>query len=172
MSHSPTIANILRNVHRLADAVARGRITPQARQLAAALLAPPHPLAAWYTAAVKQKTDQYQQHDLRVLLEALGAIANGRKAQDADLHKLADALGGTPANTTGKKKAGRKSKEDSAALRQTLAAMVREHGSLKYDIPTLAKSIGISESQARRYLDDEEKKYLKSAAANTQRDEE
>jgi hypothetical protein len=61
---------------------------------------------------------------------------------------------------------GRLNKDDSKAKRASLLATIRQHPSLKDDPAKLGGMVGVSESTARRWLNDEEKKYRESRAAN------
>lgn len=64
----------------------------------------------------------------------------------------------TGARPTGER-AGRLPKEDSKILRAVMLAKIREHPTLKEDIPALASAVGVSESTIRRWLDEEQQKF-------------
>ena len=63
------------------------------------------------------------------------------------------------------RRSGRLPKSESEAKRTAMLAMVRQHPSLKDDPDTLAGILDVSDMTIRRWLEDEERKYRKSAAA-------
>lgn len=65
-----------------------------------------------------------------------------------------------------KPRRGRMNKADSEAKRAQLLATIRQHRSLIDDPAALASQVGVSESTARRWIEDEQQKYLESKAAN------
>ena len=73
---------------------------------------------------------------------------------------------------TGKRRAGRLSKEDGEAKQAYMLALIRQHPTLKDDPGELARLVGVSESTIRRWLEDEEQKYRESKAANPEPAEE
>ena len=89
---------------------------------------------------------------------------------------LSKATGGLlPADVEPLEKAqrrGRLPKEESDAKRAQMLATLRQHCSLKDDICRLADMVGVSESTARRWLEEEEQKYRESKAARPESAEE
>ena len=61
---------------------------------------------------------------------------------------------------------GRLGKDESSIKKANMLDLIREHTSLRDDPAKLAKMVEVSESTVRRWLDDEEQKFLKSRAAN------
>jgi hypothetical protein len=66
---------------------------------------------------------------------------------------------------------GRLSKADREAKRTSMLATIRQHPSLSDDPAKLANMIGVSESTARRWLDEERQQYQKSRSARPDDDE-
>lgn len=77
-----------------------------------------------------------------------------------------------PKAETAAKRRGRLEKAESKSKRTALLATLRQHPTLKDDIPTLAASVQVSESTARRWVEEELQKYRQSKAANVDHDEE
>lgn len=77
-----------------------------------------------------------------------------------------------PKNDKPARKRGRLSKAESDAKRAYMLAKIRMHATLKDDPAELANIVGVSETTVRRWLDEEEQKYLDSRAANPDPDEE
>jgi hypothetical protein len=70
------------------------------------------------------------------------------------------------------RRGGRLRKDDSDAKRVLMLATLRAHPSLRDAPGTLGNMVGVSESTARRWLEDEERKYRESKAANPEPAEE
>lgn len=97
------------------------------------------------------------------------------QAMKANSQPGAGAAGGVIAPTNdpnAPKRRGRLSKEESEARRANMLATICQHPSLMRDVPALARMVGVSESTARRWLDEEQQKYLESKAARPEPDEE
>jgi hypothetical protein len=69
------------------------------------------------------------------------------------------------------KRRGRLSKADREAAMAALAAALQKHPTLKDDPPALAREAGVSESTARRWVEELDEKYRESAPANVPGDE-
>ena len=67
---------------------------------------------------------------------------------------------------------GRLKKGESEAKKSQMLAKIREHDSLKFDIPELVRIVRVSESTVRRWLKEEDTKYRNSRVANAHRNEE
>ncbi len=84
---------------------------------------------------------------------------------EADLAKSGGpAVPVTPA-VVEKRRSGRLPKDESEGRRMDMLATLRTHSSLKDDPAALARLVKVSESTVRRWLQEEEQKYLESKAA-------
>ncbi len=70
------------------------------------------------------------------------------------------------------KRRGRLPKGESAAKRAEMLATLSQHPTLKDDVAKLANMVGVSESTARRWLEEEEERYRQSRAAHPEPPEE
>jgi hypothetical protein len=94
------------------------------------------------------------------------------EAQAIEPPKPATAQAGEAEAGEPKRKRGRMVKDESEAKRAQMLATIRQHPTLIDDPVKLAGDVGVSESTARRWLEEEREKYRQSKAANPERDEE
>jgi hypothetical protein len=102
-------------------------------------------------------------------LEVLAAHHSARRSaalQTKEVDKV-PALASSPTKKVVKRsRRGRLNKAESEAKRAQMLATLCQHPSLKDDPGKLAAMVGVSSLTVRRWLDDEERKYRESVAAN------
>jgi hypothetical protein len=134
-----------------------------------------HGLPATITATTNRRglpSDQWEQYladeqalieDARLVLHRLVALAQRQDFQP--LGKLTSEGGRN-------ERRGRLQKDEGEAKRAQFLATIHEHPSLKDDMARLAEIVGISESTARRWLEEELSKYRNQRDARRDTDKE
>ena len=111
----------------------------------------------------------------RALLEVQDVVCRdaGAAHPRADQNGTGNDQSGGPVESSNEtKRRGRLPKAESDAKRADMLATLRQHPSLKDDVGTLAGMVGVGESTVRRWLDEEQQKYLESQAARPEPAEE
>ncbi len=104
--------------------------------------------------ATKDRIEQWQSTGLRMLtrLKLLGPMNDSTVAT-------------VPTPAQGTRRAGRLPRDESEAMRAAMLAKLIKHPSMKDDIPALAREAGVNERTARRWIEEDQKRYEETRAA-------